>query len=447
MKFNAVIDKIMPDVENGSDEPFIIYRDANGGWHCDHARNQYGETYDWVEDVKSADALAITFTGADFSRASFPMVYDKVLTARLRAEYDASFRHSDPGDYRALVNFLEDNMSALTFEVTEYLSQYDRPLAAIDRMLNISLRSDDPNEYYDEKKANEAIEIIENKIGGLINRKEDTIESMGRTEIVQSGGANKANEIQSDETVADQQSTIKIDASEYKPVLTTNLGGWQVTLAENKEKPEPYLVEWRREPDKGIPNDTYFCGVTSDYLEAVSEFTKHLQYCVDVAYSKRSSEKNLHGVDYLELTADHCMTDSRNQDYTGKLIIVKASELKPEYRTAASQLVICSHGNGARPNAKGTSVFGNELFYGEIVCYGRHQIEGIADPQKMPDWAVERMANFESARVMEQRDKVANKKPTLQEKLSEAKHKAASQAAKNSGHGEKPKKRKDMEVK
>ena len=77
-----------------------------------------------------------------------------------------------------------------------------------------------------------------------------------------------------------------------------------------------------------------------------------MQYCVDVAYSKRSSKKNLHGVDYLELTAAHCLPDSRDHDYTGKLIVIKASELKPEYQTTASQLLFCSPSNDARQTRK-----------------------------------------------------------------------------------------------
>jgi len=232
-----------------------------------------------------------------------------------------------------------------------------------------------------------------------------------------------------------------INVSEYAPVLTTNLSGWQVTLAENVAKPEPYLVEWRREPDKGIANDTYFCGVTADYLEAVTEFTKHLQLCINVARSKRESLKSIHGVEYQELSGDDCLPESRTADYTGKLIVIKAGELKPEHRTADSQLVLCSHGNGARPNAKGTSVFGNELFSGDIVCYGRHQIEGVADPRKLPQWAKTRFDEHQATRAKPDR------KPTLQEKLSEAKQKAARETARKDEHGNKPRKRNNMEVK
>jgi hypothetical protein len=220
------------------------------------------------------------------------------------------------------------------------------------------------------------------------------------------------------------EADFEIKVSEYTPIMTTNLSGWQITLAENKDKREPFLVEWRREPDLGIPNDSYFCGVTADYIEAVTEFTEHLRMCLGVARSNRESKKSLHDVHYMELSPDDCLPDSRNSVFTGKLLIVRAGELKPEYRTADSQLVICSHGNGARPDAIGTSVFGNELFSGDVVCYRRHQIEGVADPDKLPGWAKSKWKDYEAARPQPER------KPTLQEKLSEAKEKAAQESAK-----------------
>ncbi|MCL2853588.1 MAG: hypothetical protein FWE20_11280 [Defluviitaleaceae bacterium] len=43
MDFNAAINSKMQDVIDGSTEPFIVYRDSSGGWHCDHTQNQYEE--------------------------------------------------------------------------------------------------------------------------------------------------------------------------------------------------------------------------------------------------------------------------------------------------------------------------------------------------------------------------------------------------------------------
>lgn len=89
----------------------------------------------------------------------------------------------------------------------------------------------------------------------------------------------------------------------------------------------------------------------------------------------------------VELTAAECLPSSKDTNYTGKLLIVDPKELLPEFRSSTSQLVQCTHGNGARPNAKGTSVFGREIFSGASVVYGRHQILGVADNEKLPKWA------------------------------------------------------------
>ncbi|MDR1704621.1 MAG: hypothetical protein LBS19_08045, partial [Clostridiales bacterium] len=134
---------------------------------------------------------------------------------------------------------------------------------------------------------------------------------------------------------------------------------------------------------------------------------------------------------------------SENEDFKGRLLIVKAGELRPEYRFSDSQLVVCSHGNGARPGAIGTSVFCKELLSGANVCYGRHQIQGIADPAKLPEWARQRVAQ----RDPQQQENALEKKPTLQEKLDKAKEKAKKQDnEKKDERGEKKKKRGIMEV-
>jgi hypothetical protein len=93
------------------------------------------------------------------------------------------------------------------------------------------------------------------------------------------------------------------------------------------------------------------------------------------------------GVLDIKLTAEHILPGSESADFTKQLIIVDSACLMPEYRFSASQLVECTHGNGARPNAIGTSVFGTELRSGKSVVYGRHQILGVADEDKLPKWA------------------------------------------------------------
>ena len=80
MDFSTAIESKMKDVNDGPTESFMIYRDNNGGWHCDYTQNQHGETFDWVMDARTQDPLALTFCGKDFASGSFPYVYDVVLS-------------------------------------------------------------------------------------------------------------------------------------------------------------------------------------------------------------------------------------------------------------------------------------------------------------------------------------------------------------------------------
>ena len=148
----------------------------------------------------------------------------------------------------------------------------------------------------------------------------------------------------------------------------------------------------------------------------------------------------------ITLTPEHCLKNTNDKDFTGHLLIVKADALMPEYRDSESQIVKCTHGNGARPNAKGISIFCNELSSSKTVVYYRNEIEGIADIEKLPSWAKRKLAEHD-AEQSTQKPAMPDKKPSLQEKLDSAKEKArgAEQKADSAGKG-KPIKSNKMEV-
>lgn len=208
-----------------------------------------------------------------------------------------------------------------------------------------------------------------------------------------------------------------------------NINSSDFILSENPDAEYRYKLEENRFTPyyNNIGNNNIFMGFTNDYVEALSEFTDKLQYNIGCVESRRRSSQ-LKGVEYLELSSADCIKDSSNDDFTGKLIIIKANELIPEYRTAEFQLVQCSHGNGARPNAIGTSVFGNELYSGDSVCYGRHQVVGVADPALLPQWATQKLKELSSEKT-ERVSNPQNRKPSILGKLDEAKTEAAKQKA------------------
>ncbi len=427
MTFNGTIEKTMSEVQSGSQEPFIIFRDNSGEWQFAFTQNQYGETFDWVEDVKKADPFALTFTGEDFSHGSFPYVYDRVLSERFRAEYEtAPFAETNPDELRALVNFLEENIGEFSSEVTDYLSMFDRPLAALYEMTPIRLASDNPDFDYDNSKTQEFINAVEHQVNDRLNNR-------------------KKQEIPKE--VEQSQKGEKSDYDGYKELNKIQINSRLVVLAENPEAENRYMVcEYRWDNPFGVMDNKY-TGVTHDYVEALQEFTKILQHNVNCVISTRDVRKELLGVEPTPLDVSDCIPNGLQENLEGKLIVIKAEVLSPEFQTADHQLKICQGGFGANPNARGNAVFCKDLYSGKESRFERSDVLGVADIARLPQWAKTKLAELEKSAEPPQKEVAKpSKKPTLQEKLENAKEKVKEADAKKDAQGDKPKKRNGLEV-
>jgi hypothetical protein len=421
MDFSSVIQSKMQDIRDGSSEPFLLYRDTNGGWHCDYTQNQYGDTYDWVEDTKAQDPLAIFYRGKDFSVASFPVVYDTMLYDRIKAEYyiaRSSGRDSD--EIHAMTCFFQDNVGAFSHKFTDYLTTLERPLAVLMEMSPFSLATDHEHWTYNENFAQEAVRFMENVVSDRLSSKFDK----PMPEMPSLEG--------------------------YKEMNKVSVNSSDIILYENPDAEYRYMLVENRFTayynESG--NNNIYTGFTNDFIEAITEFTDKVQHNANCVQSRRNMRQHFDGVDYVELKNADCLPGSNNDDYTGKLIIAKTSALKPEYRSSENQLLLCTHGNGARPDAIGTSVFCKELLSGNTVVFRRHEIAGITDLDKLPKWAKEKLAS-EHSKTSQEKEKPAQvpkskSPPSLLDELDDAKAEAAARsAAKNKTQA---KKRDGLEV-
>lgn len=91
----------------------------------------------------------------------------------------------------------------------------------------------------------------------------------------------------------------------------------------------------------------------------------------------------------------HCISEDGGKiDYTGKIVVIKPTELKDEYKTPEGQLFFAESGNGCRPNSLGTKVYGFHLDNGEKGYYRRYDIIGAIKDENIPDFAKENLAKF-----------------------------------------------------
>jgi hypothetical protein len=412
MDFSGAINKIMPEINNGGNEPFIIYRDTDG-YHADFTQNQYGETSEWVADAMEKDPLALIYSGKDFSQGSAAFVYDTVLAARVRAEFtieaEAGVEDDDIKELRALVNFFEDNVGSLSSETTDYLAALDKPLSELYELCPSIMRTSNPDWRYSEDLAPDAIYYIEREIGDRLH---------GYPYEIEDGKHN-------------------IDG--YFEKLSIPLAGRLIILAENAKADAPYMVcEARRDNPLGVleyQNSDLMC----DYIEAMRKFVD----AADSLLITLEQERSAFGLAPQTLTTADCIPNGLNENLKGKVIVIKPEALAPEYHSAEYQIQICVGGFGASPDSRGNAVFCQNLYSGKESRFERSDVAGILAPARTPEWAVRKLMPPQKAKTAE---RPAGGKTSLLGRLDGAKAEAARQNAERKDKPAPNKKRGDMEV-
>jgi hypothetical protein len=72
MNYNALIEKIMHETQNGSNEPFLVFRE-NDEWLFDLKKDRSDGQPAWGVDVE--DPFVISFNGSDFKDWEYNEVY------------------------------------------------------------------------------------------------------------------------------------------------------------------------------------------------------------------------------------------------------------------------------------------------------------------------------------------------------------------------------------
>lgn len=92
----------------------------------------------------------------------------------------------------------------------------------------------------------------------------------------------------------------------------------------------------------------------------------------------------------------HCTDSGRTGvDFTGKVCVLKGLSLSENYRKPEFQLFLAQDGNGCRPEALGTKVFGLFLADGEKATFCRSDFIGVIKDDNLPEWAKEKLAEFQ----------------------------------------------------
>ena len=176
-------------------------------------------------------------------------------------------------------------------------------------------------------------------------------------------------------------------AGDYEITHSIHIGDRELVMGENSkaEDGQFYFVGdcTRNELFERFEN----CLISNDFLELADIFSKRLQEQVQKLKDER---EKTHSAEMI--TSVMCCPGSERGNYKDKVIVIKPSVLRPEYRSAVYQLYLATGGNGLNPGGMGTAAYCTNLYTGKRTRFERYDVAGIIKPEQFPAWAKERLS-------------------------------------------------------
>lgn len=183
--------------------------------------------------------------------------------------------------------------------------------------------------------------------------------------------------------------------NDYEIIQSFYVGEKEVDVGENKNAEYKYICGYYESNE--IFERINDCRASNDYLDIMTLFCDRAKEQVELCKQTQKTEIGI-------LTPDMYSPVDIYDDLTGKLVVEKIEHLRREYQNAENQLFYVTGGNGAKPNARGTKVFGYS-FASKKHCYiRRHDVEGVVDKATLPEWAKTDLAEIQKQIKREEKE-------------------------------------------
>lgn len=183
--------------------------------------------------------------------------------------------------------------------------------------------------------------------------------------------------------------------NDYEIIQSFYVGEKEVVVGENKNAEYKYICGYYESNE--IFERINDCRASNDYLDIMTLFCDRAKEQVELCKQTQKTEIGI-------LTPDMYSPVDIYDDLTGKVVVEKIEHLRREYQNAENQLFYVTGGNGAKPNARGTKVFGYS-FASKKHCYiRRYDVEGVVDKTTLPEWAKTDLAEIQKQIKREEKE-------------------------------------------
>ena len=126
--------------------------------------------------------------------------------------------------------------------------------------------------------------------------------------------------------------------------------------------------------------------VSDDFAEIVKLYGERMTQAADEIMKETEKVTSEIGMND-EITAKACKPISHDDAIEDKVIVIRGNVLRPEFRHASHQLMLCTGGFGAQKNARGRTCYCISLYSGKQTSFYRGDVLGVMDKRALPEWA------------------------------------------------------------
>lgn len=175
-------------------------------------------------------------------------------------------------------------------------------------------------------------------------------------------------------------------AGDYEIIHAFHIGDKEIVIGESLTVPqeERYMcANCEKNELFGLYSDLWvsddFCEVAKIYAERLSEQAEKTR---QVTFKPK-----FQGIDTTPLTKKDCIPITADDNINGKIVVIKQTALRQEYRISTHQLKLCTGGFGASPRSRGSACFCVDLYTGDSARFERSDILGTMTEAELPKWA------------------------------------------------------------
>lgn len=173
---------------------------------------------------------------------------------------------------------------------------------------------------------------------------------------------------------------------DYTVLNSMYIGHKEIILGENPkaESGERYLCCYA---ERVLFYDQYLEAVVSDdFAEIVKLYGERMTRAADEIMKESEKVASEIGLND-EITAKDCKAVSVDDAIEDKVIVIRGNVLRPEFRHASHQLMLCTGGFGAQKNARGRTCYCISIYSGKQTSFYRSDVLGVMDKRSLPEWA------------------------------------------------------------